>query len=279
MRLRRARPEKYTSSRDLVSLIAKIFPDSRSRWRGVSREEPEEGDVLLPPEKAWLSSEFVLHCKKDIRAWLKKEDGGKYIEVRQLVDLCKHRPIKSATVCIRQAKFLKEERLLATKGSSRLTPGFSLDGVLYLHGCQVPVGTETHSAQYVRTFSGGQRALTRECSALREELDAEWREAQERTQQELSTPRWPMGTNCMPELFGARAGQRRGVVFVAARAVDFVVEALEIFTQCPCVALYPEGLRKPCYELQVASVRLLQRQLARLYRDEALLLVPVINKE
>ena len=275
MRLRRARPEKYTSSRDLVSLIAKIFPDSRSRWRGVSREEPEEGDVLLPPEKAWLSSEFVLHCKKDIRAWLKKEDGGKYIEVRQLVDLCKHRPIKSATVCIRQAKFLKEERLLATKGSSRLTPGFSLDGVLYLHGCQVPVGTETHSAQYVRTFSGGQRALTRECSALREELDAEWREAQERTQQELSTPRWPMGTNCMPELFGARAGQRRGVVFVAARAVDFVVEALEIFTQCPCVALYPEGLRKPCYELQVASVRLLQRQLARLYRDEALLLVAV----
>ena len=274
-RLRRAQPERYTSSREVVSLIAKIFPASRSRWRGLCREEPAEGAPLLPPEKAWLSPEFALHCKKDIRCWLEQQDGGKYIEVRKLVDVRTSREIKSATLCVRHAQFLKEERLLAAKGSSRLTPGFSLEGVLYLHGCQAPAGTETRSAQHIRLYSGGQRALVRECGALREELEKEWAEAQARTQDELSSPRWPQATPCMPELHGARAGARRGAVFVAGRAVDFIVEPLEAFTHCPCLALYPEGLRKPCYELQVASVRLLQRQLARSYRDEPLLLVAV----
>jgi hypothetical protein len=274
-RLQRVRQYEYTSSQDMVNLVAQLFPDTRSRWRGASREEAEEGEPLLPPDRAWRSPEFAPHCKKDIRSWIEHEDDGNYIEIRQLVDLCKVRPIRSASVCIKHALFLREKRLLAAKGSSRLTPGFSLDGALFLHGCRVPVGTATYSAQYVKTFSGGQRALSRECSAVREELQKELQEAEERTQTELSAARWPAETLCMPQLHGARAGTTRGVIFVAGRAIDFIVEALQVFTRFPCLALYPETVRKPCYELQIASVRLMQRQLARLYQDEPLLLVAV----
>lgn len=117
------------------------------------------------------------------------------------------------------------------------------------------------------------------------ELRQEREEAHERTVKELSDPRWPQGTSLTPGLHGARAPAKPApvpeaeLIFVAARARDF--DALRfpsaLLEAHVCLALYPLSLGRdpPCYELQIASVRLAQRQLHAQYTDRPVLLVAV----
>jgi hypothetical protein len=129
-------------------------------------------------------------------------------------------------------------------------------------------------------------AVAQESVTAANDLRREQQEALERTIADLSDARWPSDVHVDPAVHGMRitAGVEEAsdgviVLFVAARARDFESTRwpAQLFEAHGCVALYPLSLGRdpPCYELQVAALRLLQRQVhARyLHRPVALLAV------
>ena len=271
-------------SREVVDILSRIFPEAKGRWRGARRAEPAEPEsaahAAAPSEReAVRPSRYVLHAKEDVRAWL--EEYPQHFEVRMLHDLRERRCFRGAAVCISQKQLRREQQRLAEGRPSPLTAGFGLERAQFLHGCRPPPNTATCSAEHAATFNGGQRALERGPTGSRDVLLAEREDFVRRTTQELAAPRWPEGTGGAPGVHGARAAAmpegEAVVVFVAGRAADFAAEEQGAvrFADHLCLALYPPEVRRPCYELTIASVRLMQRQLLRRFAMDTLLLVGV----
>ena len=273
---------ELAGSREVVDLLSRVFPEAKGRWRGARRAEPAEPEATAPSElEALRPSRYVLHAKEDVRAWL--EEYPQHFEVRTLHDLRERRGFRGAAVCISQKQLRREQQRLAEGRPSPLTAGFGLERAQFLHGCRPPPNTATCSAEHAAAFNGAQRALERGPTSSRDELLAERAEFIRRTTQELAAPRWPEGTRAAPGLHGARAAaaqhqeEEAVLVFVAGRAADFAAEEQGAvrFADHICLALYPPEVRRPCYELTIASVRLMQRQLLRRFAMETLLLVGV----
>lgn len=269
--------------REVVGIYGRIFPEQRVRTRGGDREEAAEGDPTYHPEGVPGAPGVD---KEMVRNFL--ERYPQFFQVSTCVDLRQGRGFRGATLCLTKAELVREKK--------RLGPGRNLDGARYLHGTHLPRGVSGTSAQSI--VQAEHNALIEECAALESELEREREEAEGRTAAELALPRWPstaQGVHSLhglhglhgsraPEAFVRHAGtDTAAVVLVAGRAEDFEESA-----QCPpgfarahiCVALYPpsEALPPgglPCYELQVASLRLLERQLFRLFEDRRILLLAV----
>ena len=158
-----------------------------------------------------------------------------------------------------------------------------LDGAFHLHGCAG--GMRTYSAAHIERNCGGQRHLETECRAIREDLSRERLLATQRTIDELSASRWPFSAwTDDTRVHGARAAACQRGPQLAQTVAVFIAAHAEIFLQSPhahyweqhlCLALYPGSLRKPCYELQLASIRLMQHQLQAAFPNELVLLVAV----
>lgn len=285
-------------SREVVDILSRVFPETKGRWRGARRAERAEPaepaepaefeaaefEAAAPSEPApgaLRPSHYVLHAKEDVRAWL--EEYPRHFEVRTLHDLRERRCFRGAAVCISQKQLRREQQRLAEGRPSPLTAGFGLERAQFLHGCRPPPNTATCSAEHAATFNGAQRALERGPTGSRDVLLAERDEFVQRTTQELAAARWPEGAGGAPGLHGARAAAAQDqegeavLVFVAGRAADFATEEQGAvrFTEHLCLALYPPEVHRPCYELTIASVRLMQRQLLRRFAMDTLLLVGV----
>ena len=285
LRVEQERANGPLRHRRLVQIYSRCFPRQRVRGRGGDREEeapPQEG---RPPVASREETGKVLRAtmvdKEKVRDFL--ESYPLLFAVTTCTDLGQRQGFRGATQCVKIAE-LNRLKL-------RLRAG-NLDGARYLHGVPRPHGVPGNTAQEI--VEEEHDMLARECAALEPELESERAEAAARTLEDLLLPRWPESATPLPGLRGSRAPQppslgeadepdeaKAVVVLVAGRAKSFeksTVPGLPVFARKHlCVALYPpvESLTVPCYQVQVGSLRLLERQLVRHYRDRRILLVAV----
>jgi hypothetical protein len=261
--------------RELVRIYSFCFHQQRMRRCGGDREEAAEGHSAYDRATDTLLASAV--DKEKVRQFL--EEYPSYFRVRTCTDLNQARKFRGATQGLREHEFAREKL--------RLPPGRNLDGARYLHGVRLPYGVAGVSAR--KAVDDEHEMLSQECASLEPELKQEKEEAENRTVAELVMPRWSATVHSFPGLHGSRApleAQREDpefavVILIAARATDFEKATpswLPTFCQAhPCVALYPakEALPTPCYQVQVGSLRLLQRQISHLFEDRRLLLLAV----
>lgn len=278
----------YFSERKVMTLIGRSL-ESRGRCRG--RREEAERSGSHPDASVHIPSDVVLHSSQSVRKWLESPLNAPYVKVRSAHDLRQHREIRGASICVREARLARARRLVAAgKQSREVYSQIIASGALYLHGCRAPGRGGTFSSQYVNEFGGGQRSLDGEYREAAAELREERAHAAQRTREELARPRWPSSAPLLEQLHGASwsaspktladadaSGYQ--VVLVAGRASDFEADVVRSVCGCipnaPLLALFPPVPKKPCYELQVASIHLMQRQLGVLYRNCKLLILGV----
>ncbi len=245
----------FLRSAEALRLMREAYPASAPRIRGDNREEMPAGQPLVLSTVEDLGAAFVF-TPQQVRRFL--ERFPEFVEVRAEHDVSRRLPaLRGASLCLSEAMLQR-----------RRARGEPSPGAVHLHGCSVP---DTVAASFVAE-SAGQGALLRGAHA--QDRLAEMAAARARTRAELAAPRWDAGTPLVPGLSGARGEALGDVLFVAAHAREF--EALPACAAEACLALFPADVRRPCYELQVASVRLMEREVHRLRAQRRPLLLVAV---
>ena len=264
--LRAAQREVPCGSRELVTIFGRDCPQLRARTRGGHRAEAEEGDPCWRPRDG---ASLEVAGKEALRKFL--EAHPQYFSVSECADLRGVRGFRGASECIRAGEL--------RRAATRCHRWSNLAGATWLHGTCPPFPSVACSAE--TAVAAEHQQLQLECAALELELERERQEARARTVTELAWERWPPGTEALPGLHGSRRPQEAQgpqeacVVLLAGRAAAFDRFAPALARAYVCVALHAASVNGPCYELTVASLRLLERQLRRLSGERAILLVGV----